>query len=275
MTKQSRQRHLAELRARREAERKAAERRRARITYGAIAGVVLVVAVGAALILTTRGDEPASPASPAPGATPMDARADAPSAPATVACGAKVPPRKPRPTFTAAPKVSVKPTDKYTAKLLTSCGEIDIALDAKASPKAISSWVFLASKGYYDSTWFHRIVPGGAAGIGVVQGGDPEGTGTGGPGYNLAEEPPKGRDKPYARYTVAMAKSSAPNSTGSQFFINTQDNSKTLSPDYTYVGVVTKGRDVVDKLAAIPTGGQSGDTPQQSAWIEKLTVTKG
>jgi peptidyl-prolyl cis-trans isomerase B (cyclophilin B) len=274
MTKQSRQRHLAELRARREAERKAAQRRRARITYGTIAGVVVVVAIAAALIVRG-GDDPASPAAPAPEATPMDARADAPSAPAQAACGAKVPPRKPRPTFKTAPPVSVKAGEKYTANLVTSCGEITIALDAKASPKTISSWVFLASKGYYDSTWFHRIVPGGQAGIGVVQGGDPEGTGTGGPGYNLAEEPPKGRDKPYARYTVAMAKSSAPNSTGSQFFINTQDNSQALPPDYTYVGVVTKGRDVVDKLAAIPTGGESGDTPQQSAWIEKLTVTKG
>jgi cyclophilin family peptidyl-prolyl cis-trans isomerase len=274
MTKQSRQRHLAELRARREAERKAAQRRRARITYGTIAGVVVVVAVAAALIVRG-GDDPASPAAPAPEATPMDARADAPSAPAEAACGAKVPPRKPRPTFETAPPVSVKAGERYTANLVTSCGEISIALDAKASPKTISSWVFLASKGYYDSTWFHRIVPGGQAGIGVVQGGDPEGTGTGGPGYNLAEEPPKGRDKPYARYTVAMAKSQAPNSTGSQFFINTQDNSTALQPDYTYVGVVTKGRDVVDKLAAIPTGGQSGDTPQQSAWIEKLTVTKG
>ena len=273
MTKQSRQRHLAELRARREAERKAAQRRRARITYGTIAGVVVVVAIAAALIVRG-GDDPASPAAPAPEATPMDARADAPSAPAQAACGAKVPPRKPRPTFKTAPPVSVKAGEKYTANLVTSCGEITIALDAKASPKTISSWVFLASKGYYDSTWFHRIVPGGQAGIGVVQGGDPEGTGTGGPGYNLAEEPPKGRDKPYARYTVAMAKSSAPNSTGSQFFINTQDNSQALPPDYTYVGVVTKGRDVVDKLAAIPTGGESGDTPQQSAWIEKLTVTK-
>jgi peptidyl-prolyl cis-trans isomerase B (cyclophilin B) len=274
MTKQSRQRHLAELRARREAERKAAQRRRARITYGTIAGVVVVVAIAAALIVRG-GDDPASPAAPAPEATPMDARADAPSAPAQAACGAKVPPRKPRPTFKTAPPVSVKAGEKYTANLVTSCGEITIALDAKASPKTISSWVFLASKGYYDSTWFHRIVPGGQAGIGVVQGGDPEGTGTGGPGYNLAEEPPKGRDKPYARYTVAMAKSSAPNSTGSQFFINTQDNSQALPPDYTYVGVVTEGRDVVDKLAAIPTGGESGDTPQQSAWIEKLTVTKG
>jgi peptidyl-prolyl cis-trans isomerase B (cyclophilin B) len=274
MTKQSRQRHLAELRARREAERLAAQRRRARITYGTIAGVVVVVAIAAALIVRG-GDDPASPAAPAPEATPMDARADAPSAPAQAACGAKVPPRKPRPSFKTAPPVSVKAGERYTADLVTSCGEITIALDAKASPKTISSWVFLASKGYYDSTWFHRIVPGGQAGIGVVQGGDPEGTGTGGPGYNLAEEPPKGRDKPYARYTVAMAKSSAPNSTGSQFFINTQDNSQALPPDYTYVGVVTKGRDVVDKLAAIPTGGESGDTPQQSAWIEKLTVTKG
>jgi peptidyl-prolyl cis-trans isomerase B (cyclophilin B) len=274
MTKQSRQRHLAELRARREAERKAAQRRRARITYGTIAGVVVVVAIAAALIVRG-GDDPANPAAAAPEATPMDARADAPSAPAQAACGAKVPPRKPRPTFTEAPPVTVKAGEKYTANLVTSCGEITIALDAKASPKTISSWVFLASKGYYDSTWFHRIVPGGQAGIGVVQGGDPEGTGTGGPGYNLAEEPPKGRDKPYARYTVAMAKSSAPNSTGSQFFINTQDNSQALPPDYTYVGVVTSGRDVVDKLAAIPTAGDNGDTPQQSAWIEKLTVTKG
>jgi peptidyl-prolyl cis-trans isomerase A (cyclophilin A) len=123
----------------------------------------------------------------------------------------------------------------------------------------------------YDSTWFHRIVPGGAQGIGVIQGGDPKGDGTGDAGYKLADELPKGKD-PYKKYTVAMA-NSGPNTSSSQFFVNTQDNpTAALASNYTMIGTVTAGRGVVDQIAKVPVGGERGDTPTQAVWVEKVTV---
>jgi cyclophilin family peptidyl-prolyl cis-trans isomerase len=130
--------------------------------------------------------------------------------------------------------------------------------------------VDLAGKKFYDSTWFHRIVPGGQAGIAVIQGGDPQGSGRGGPGYTIKDELP---DSPaaYKKYSVAMA-NGGPNTGGSQFFISTADNSKGLKADYSVFGQVVDGQDVVDKIAAVPVGGQTGDTPTEAVWIEKLTV---
>jgi peptidyl-prolyl cis-trans isomerase B (cyclophilin B) len=270
MSKQTRQRQLARLRARREAERRRARRRRALVVYGSLTAALLLAGVVILVVVRGGGGEPASPTATTAAA---DARADAPSAPATVACGGKVPPRRPKETFSTRPPTEAKPDATYTARLQTSCGEFTIALDPKAAPVAVSSFVFLAGKGLYDSTWFHRIVPGGAQGIGVIQGGDPKGDGSGGPGYQLPEEPPRSAGA-YKRYTVAMAKSQQPNSTGSQFFVNTQDNSRGLTPDYTLIGEVTSGREVVDKIAKVPVAGEQGDTPTQAVWIEKLTVTE-
>ncbi|HKF00480.1 MAG TPA: peptidylprolyl isomerase [Actinomycetes bacterium] len=266
MSKQTRQRELARLRARREAERRHARRRRALITYGSLAVALLVAGVVVLVVRAGRDDRGNQPAPAA------DARADAPGAPAAVACGGRVPPRKPKQTYSTRPPTSVKPGVAYTARVETSCGGFSVRLDPRGAPVAVSSFVFLARQGFYDSTWFHRIVPGGAQGIGVIQGGDPQGDGGGGPGYRLPEEPPRSAGA-YKRYTVAMAKSQQPDSTGSQFFVNTQDNSRGLAPDYTLIGEVTSGRDVVDRIAKVPVGGERGDTPTQAVWIEKLTVT--
>jgi cyclophilin family peptidyl-prolyl cis-trans isomerase len=113
-------------------------------------------------------------------------------------------------------------------------------------------------------------VPGGAAGIAVIQGGDPQGTGTGGPGYAIKDELPSS-PAAYKQYSVAMA-NSGPDTGGSQFFINFQDNSKGLQANYSVFGRVTAGTDVVDKIAKVPVAGQSGDTPTQAVWIEHVTV---
>jgi peptidyl-prolyl cis-trans isomerase B (cyclophilin B) len=268
MTKQTRNRQLAQLKARREAERKRAARRRAQRLYGSLTVILLLVGLGVVLIVRTGGDD--KPAG-APQPAALDARADAPSAPAAVACGGKVPPRSQKQTFTAKPPVTVKPTGTYEAVVATSCGQFTIRLDAKAAPQTVSSFIYLAKQKLYDSTWFHRIVPGGPTNIGVIQGGDPKGDGTGGPGYELPDELPKGKD-PYKRYTVAMA-NSGPNTSGSQFFVNTQANpSGTLASNYTLFGVVASGRDVIDKIAKLPVGGERGDTPTESVWIERVTI---
>jgi cyclophilin family peptidyl-prolyl cis-trans isomerase len=277
MSKQTRKRELDRLRARREAERQRARRRRALLTYGTLGLVVVVAAVAGGLWLTGSDDSPAgAAATTAAGAATTapaqfnDARAGAPTAPAQVACGGKIPPKVQHPTFSKPPTTKVDPGKTYLATLQTSCGDLTIRLDPRKAPETTANFVFLAGRHFYDSTWFHRIVPGGAAGIGVIQGGDPEGTGRGGPGYAIKDELPSS-PAAYGKDSVAMA-NSGPNSGGSQFFINFQDNSKGLRPDYSVFGEVVEGRDVVDKIAKVPLGGQTGDTPTQAVWIDKATV---
>jgi peptidyl-prolyl cis-trans isomerase B (cyclophilin B) len=278
MSKQTRKRELDRLRARREAERQRARRRRALFTYGGLGLVVVVAAVAGGLWLTADDDAPAGAAATtaagasttAPAAQFDDARAGAPTAPAQVACGGKIPPKVQHPTLAKPPTARVDPAKTYLATFQTSCGDFTVTLDPRKAPITTANFVFLAGRHFYDSTWFHRIVPGGAAGIGVIQGGDPQGTGTGGPGYAIKDELPSG-PAAYKKYSVAMA-NSGPDSGGSQFFINFQDNAKGLQANYSVFGEVTDGRDVVDKIARVPVAGERGDTPTQSVWIEKLTV---
>lgn len=278
MSKQTRKRELDRLRARREAERQRARRRRALVTYGVLGLVLVVAAVAGGLWLTgdddTSAGAAATTAAAASTTTPAaqfnDARAGAPTAPAQVACGGQIPPKVDRPAFSKPPTAKVDPAKTYVATFQTSCGDFTVKLDPKKAPVTTANFVFLAGKKFYDSTWFHRIVPGGAAGIAVIQGGDPEGTGRGGPGYAIKDELPSS-PAAYGKYSVAMA-NSGPNSGGSQFFINFQDNSKALQPNYSVFGQVVAGQAVVDKIAKVPLGGQNGDTPTQSVWIDKLTV---
>jgi peptidyl-prolyl cis-trans isomerase B (cyclophilin B) len=272
MSKQTRKRELDRLRARREAERQRARRRRALVTYGVLGLVLVVAAVAGGLWLTGDDDTPAGAAATTttPAAQFNDARAGAPTAPAQVACGGEIPPKVEHPTFPKPPTTKVDPDKTYLASFQTSCGRFVVRLDPRKAPVTTANFVFLAGKKFYDSTWFHRIVPGGTAGIAVIQGGDPEGTGRGGPGYAIKDELPSS-PAAYRKYSVAMA-NSGPNSGGSQFFINFQDNSKALQPNYSVFGQVVAGQAVVDKIAKVPLGGQNGDTPTQSVWIEKLTV---
>jgi cyclophilin family peptidyl-prolyl cis-trans isomerase len=275
MPSKTRQRELARLRARREAERRQIRRRRALLTYGTLGIIVVVAAVAGGVLLVNRPDSKpsASPSTTSPSATtvaPTDARIDAPTAPATVACGGKLPPRHAHPMSKTPPSGRLAAGHTYTATFQTSCGSFQVRIDPSTAPVAAANFVSLARKGFYDSTWFHRILPGGSN-IGVIQGGDPQGNGMGGPGYNIKDEPQKG--KPYTRYTIAMAKGSAPNSAGSQFFINTTDNNNAnWQGAYAVFGKVVSGQSVVDKIGRTPLGGPNGDSPQQAVWIQKLTI---
>jgi cyclophilin family peptidyl-prolyl cis-trans isomerase len=276
MPSKTRQRELARLRARRDQERRQIRRRRALLTYGTLGLVIVVAAIGGGVLLANR---PASKPSAAPATTsappvttvaPTGARIDAPSAPETVACGGKLPARHAHPTAKSPPTTRLDPARTYTATFQTSCGSFSVRMDPSSAPIAAANFISLARKGFYDSTWFHRILPGGNN-IGVIQGGDPQGTGQGGPGYHIKDEPAKG--KAYTKYTVAMAKASAPNSAGSQFFINTTDNNNAgWKGAYAVFGKVVSGQSVVDKISQVPLGGQNGDSPTQAVWIEKLTV---
>lgn len=188
-----------------------------------------------------------------------------------VACGAKKPATagETKKTYTAAQDQSLDPSTTYTWKLKTSCGEIDIALDVKDSPKTANSIVFLTRQHFYDGLFFHRIAPGF-----VIQGGDPKGDGSGGPGYKVQDPIPAGFK--YVNGTVAMAKGGAEpaGTAGSQFFIVTSDQGGGgLTPDYGVLGSVTSGQDVVKKIA--DTGTQDFQPPTARTYIESATIVEG
>jgi len=145
------------------------------------------------------------------------------------------------------PKGVLDPAKTYVAKLGTSCGDFEITLDAKRAPKTGGSFKYLADKGVFNGTAFHRVVPGF-----VIQGGDPKGDGTGGPGYSVVETPPK--DLQYTKGVVAMAKTELEEAgtSGSQFFVVTGEDTQ-LPPDYALLGKVTGGQETVDKIAATDT----------------------
>jgi peptidyl-prolyl cis-trans isomerase B (cyclophilin B) len=280
MPSKTRQRELARLKAKRDAERRKLRRRRALLTYGTLGVLIALVAALGGIWLTNRpaskpsASQASATSAPAPTQTtvaPTGARIDAPTAPAAVACGGKLPPRHAHPTSKSAPTQRLSAGHTYVAQFRTSCGAFTVQVDPSAAPIAAASFVSLAQKGFYDSTWFHRIVPASGS-IGVIQGGDPQGSGQGGPGYTIKDEQAKGK-APYAKYTIAMAKASAPNSAGSQFYLNTKDNNGAgWNRTYAVFGKVVSGQSVVDKIGQVPVGGQNGDTPTQAVWIEQLTI---
>lgn len=140
----------------------------------------------------------------------------------------------------------------YTAIMHTSAGNIEIALTDNATPITVNNFVTLAKKGFYDNTIFHRVIKGF-----MIQGGDPKGNGTGGPGYQFDDEPFTGE---YTRGTIAMA-NAGPNTNGSQFFI--MHANYPLPKNYVIFGHVTKGLDAVDKIAESPVQiSSSGETSQ-------------
>jgi cyclophilin family peptidyl-prolyl cis-trans isomerase len=137
--------------------------------------------------------------------------------------------------------MQIDETKQYSAVLKTSAGDITLELNAKQTPITVNNFVFLAREGFYDNTIFHRAIEGF-----MIQGGDPTGTGSGGPGYRFADEPIAGE---YERGTVAMA-NAGPNTNGSQFFIMHQAQS--LPKNYVIFGQVTTGLEVVDTIASAP-----------------------
>jgi cyclophilin family peptidyl-prolyl cis-trans isomerase len=153
------------------------------------------------------------------------------------------------------------------AVVSTSCGEFTIGLDTEESPKTANSFAFLAEQGFYDGTIFHRIVPGF-----VIQGGDPAGTGEGGPGYTVVEPPAE--DTTYSRGLVAMAKTAVEpvGASGSQFFVVTAPADAGLPPDYAVLGEVTGGEDVVKAISKL---GGPDEQPTQVVTIDEVTIEAG
>lgn len=173
---------------------------------------------------------------------------------------------EPKQVSLKAPRQTVQKGEKLTAVVETSCGTFEIALDTTRAPKTASSFAYLAEEGFYDDLTFHRVAPGF-----VIQGGDPLGNGTGGPGYTIDEKPPANLS--YTKGTVAMAKSSAdpPGRSGSQFYVVTAADAG-LPPEYALVGKVDEGYDVVERIDKL---GTPSEKPKQTVLIEKMTIEKG
>ncbi len=163
--------------------------------------------------------------------------------------------------YDSAPEFGIDPSKSYTATLDTNHGEIVIEFDSDRSPLTVNNFVFLANEGFYDGVIFHRVIENF-----MIQGGDPTGTGRGGPGYKFRDEI-EGSGS-YSRGTVAMA-NAGPNTNGSQFFIVHQDTG--LPHRYTIFGRVTSGMEAVDSIAGSDTDGS--DRPRADVVISKVTIS--
>ena len=175
-------------------------------------------------------------------------------------------------TYTAYPAMDI-PAGEPWVIITTSLGRMTFTLFSEEAPLAVNNFLFLANEGYFDGVTFHRLIPGF-----MVQGGDPSGTGTGGPGYSFEIEPPQ---RPYVRGGLAMANKGTPNSNGSQFFIILDDLTEQgrLSPDFTLFGQIKEGHqasfNTLAKIEAVPVGtatdGESS-APQQEITISAMTT---
>ncbi|RSS98201.1 peptidylprolyl isomerase [Streptomyces sp. WAC05292] len=258
VTSDQRRRQLAREKFERQQKRRAEARRKARqraVIAGAAAAVVAATLVGLVVGGVFDSGKKGSAADPA---------AD-PSASAS-------------PKASPAPAMAIDQKAKYTFALKTSAGEIKVEMDAAKTPETVNSFKALADKGFFDNTKCHRLT---TSGIYVLQCGDPEGTGMGGPGYTIADENLDALGKPneqgqvvYPAGTVAMANTGRPNSGGSQFFLVYKDSP--LAPSYTPFGRIDAGgMKALEGVAKAGTadGGQDG-APKTPVTIEKGTVTQ-
>lgn len=165
--------------------------------------------------------------------------------------------------FGSMPPMGIDPAKRYSVAMETTLGTLVIALDAAAAPLTVNNFVYLAAHHYYDGVIFHRIIKGF-----MCQGGDPEGSGRGGPGYKFGDELPK--PGKYQIGSVAMA-NAGPNTNGSQFFIISGPNGCSLPPAYSLFGQVVKGLEVVEAMQSVAT--RPGDRPVEDVVIKSITIT--
>ncbi|MEU0739617.1 peptidylprolyl isomerase [Streptomyces sp. NPDC006134] len=279
VSQEQRRRQLAREKFLRQQQRRTAARRKARMRNAVIASVLGVVLVGSAGLYASGafkddGDDKANAnAEVTPSAT---SKAPDP-------CGKPAAGEVKTATWKKEPAMTIDKSAKYTMRLDTTCGTIDIDLKASAAPRTVNSFHFLAGKGYFDHTKCHRLTD---QSIYVLQCGDPQGTGAGGPGYTIPDENLKDKSLEggvYPAGTVAMANQynaqtqQGRDTGGSQFFLVYQDSQ--LPPDYTPFGTVSEaGMKVLKKIASAGAQApdpQTGNTaPNATVVIDKATVTK-
>ena len=287
MAQDKRQRQRENRQKRLEAERKAARSKalRRRIIQVVVLFVVVVAVLGINSILSGSDDtttsttvaaaDPTPTTTTIPTSTSTTAAASDPVAiPADydgyrelpVACGGTLPDPVEPMQFEAPEDQGINAGDDVTATIVTSCGDIVLALDPAAAPETVNSFVFLARAGYFDGTVSHRILPGF-----VIQAGDPTATGREGPGYTIPDELPAPGFL-YEAGTLAMA-NAGPNTTGSQFFIVLAD--APLNPDFSVFGKVVGGSETLERIAGIPLGPNAfGEmsVPLETLYLETISI---
>ena len=234
----------------------ATARKRRNLVMAAGLGVVVVIAAVVLVVTQVGGNDPTTAAAPTP----------TPSASTAAANGDCAYTKEGTATKNAGqpPNGKVATSGTVTVNVATTRGNMTFALDRAKAPCTVNSFLYLAGKKYYDNTPCHRLTTG--ANFGVLQCGDPGGTGSGGPGYKYADElDPNGK---YTKGVLAMANSGA-DTNGSQFFVVYKDTQ--LQPNYTIFGTVSKGLDVVENVAK--GGTQSGDDGKPKTPISLKTVT--
>lgn len=271
-----------------QAETKAAEKRRKR-NVNIVLGVILAASLAfvafhqltksspkkvstaatpAATGTATSTATPAQTATPTQSATPTPA-ASAGSAATTATCDHTKPPTGGTVSQSTPPPMTINPASTYTATIETSCGTITATLDAKDSPNTVNDFVYLANKGFYNGLTFHRIVKDFA-----IQGGDPKGDGTGGPGYEVSD--PVAAGTQYSLGTLAMANAGTKGGAGSQFFIVPSTSAAAnFQPLYAVLGHATGGLDVVSALNNTPTVANSQgeqSQPKDPVYIKSITI---
>ncbi|MBB4895133.1 peptidyl-prolyl cis-trans isomerase B (cyclophilin B) [Streptomyces olivoverticillatus] len=273
VSNEQRRRQLAREKYERQQQRREAARRKARLRNAAIAGgLTLVLAAGATAYATgvlegNKSDRADASDTPTPKKVPDPCGKPAPGSPSTK-------------TWKSEPEMSIDKSASYAMDLKTTCGSIDLKLDAAAAPHTVNSFDFLAKEGFLDHSKCSRLT---TANIYVLQCGDPKGTGAGGPGYTIPDEnlkDPRLKGSVYPAGTVAMANrfdeqsGQGRNSGGSQFFLVYQDSP--LPPNYTPFGTIgAEGMKTLKKIAAAGEQSGAGDgAPQATVVIDKAVVSK-
>ncbi|WP_369388104.1 peptidylprolyl isomerase [Streptomyces sp. CG1] len=275
VSQEQRRRQLAREKFLRQQQRRTSARRKARVRNSVIASVLGVIVIGSVALYTTdvlkggSDDKKNAASDVTPSASPTSKAPD-PCAKPAAGSAQKL-------SWKNEPATTIDTSAKYTMKLATTCGDIDIDLKTAAAPHTVNSFDFLAGKGFFDHTKCHRLT---TTGIYVLQCGDPQGTGMGGPGYTLPDENLKDKSlkgNTYPAGTVAMANTGQKHTGGSQFFLVYKDSP--LPPQYTPFGTVSDaGMKVLQKIAA--AGAQAADpstgntAPNATVVINKATVTK-
>lgn len=219
-----------------------------------------VLALATPLALAGCGSEESTPAAGSGGGDSTTA-AETSSGDAAVECPPAEGTEERTTSFESAPPMCLTPGVDYTAVITTDAGTVTVDLLEDKAPETVNNFVFLARNHFYDGITFHRVIPGF-----MIQGGDPQGTGSGGPGYQFSDELPAAGE--YEIGSVAMA-NAGPDTNGSQFFIVTGDAGVSLPPDYSLFGAVTEGMETV---TAIETDGSAQGTPSTTHTIESVEI---
>jgi cyclophilin family peptidyl-prolyl cis-trans isomerase len=257
------------------------EKRRKNIRRGVIVGVIAVIVVGSGALLFTGGkpkakagattttlSAPTTTTTAKPAAFAVT-QAQANAKAVAAGCPASTSTRVNTKAYSKAPAMTINTAKTYYAHFTTTAGNFVVKLDAKTAPITTNNFVFLANQGYYKCVIFHRVITGF-----MIQGGDPTGTGSGGPGYTIADEYPKAATPNYPLYSIAMANTGQPHTGGSQFFIVTGSAGESLSNAYSLFGQVVSGVKAVNTIQDAGSSSSTGVPPAITHRILNITISE-